>query len=80
MTDKSLEVLKPLPRLQDLRLDGATITDAGVETLCAMTSLKSLNLYHTLVSEKGYQRLRQALPGCQIVYDRNSALPARRRS
>ena len=80
VTDKSLEVLKPLPRLQDLRLDGATITDAGVETLCAMTSLKSLNLYHTLVSEKGYQRLRQALPGCQIVYDRNSALPARRRS
>jgi internalin A len=78
VTDKSLEVLKSL-RLQDLRLDGATITDAGVETLCAMTSLKSLNLYHTLVSEKAYQRLRQALPECQIIYDRNSALPARRR-
>lgn len=43
-----------------------------------MNSLKSLNLYHTLVSEKGYQDLQASLQSCNIVFDRDSALPNRR--
>ena len=43
-----------------------------------MAGLKSLNLYHTLVTEKGMQELKTALPACEIVFDRDSALPNRR--
>ena len=43
-----------------------------------MKTLKKLNLYHTLVTEKGLQELRTALPDCRIVFDRDSALPNRR--
>ena len=54
------------------------VTDAGVEYLKPLGQLKLLNLYHTLVSDGGYQTLRTALPGCRIIWDRKSALPARR--
>jgi hypothetical protein len=56
----------------------AKITDAGVENLKSMSGLKVLNLYHTLVTEKGLAQLKAALPGCEITFDRDSALPARR--
>jgi hypothetical protein len=46
--------------------------------LASMRALKSLNLYHTLVTEKGLARLKTALPDCGIVFDRDSTLPARR--
>ena len=39
-----------------------------------------LNLYHTLVSDSGYQALHSALPECRIIWDRKSALPSRRGS
>jgi hypothetical protein len=45
-----------------------------------MTNLKLLNLYHTRVTEKGYEQLKAALPNCQITFDRDSSLPNRRRS
>lgn len=56
----------------------AKITDGGIDNLKAMRDLKVLNLYHTLVTEKGLALLKSALPGCGIVFDRDSALPARR--
>jgi len=31
-----------------------------------------------LVTEKGLQELTTALPACEIVFDRDSALPSRR--
>jgi hypothetical protein len=43
-----------------------------------MTGLKSLNVYHTTVTEKGVQGLKAALPNCHVVFDRDSALPNRR--
>ena len=43
-----------------------------------MAGLKALNLYHTLVTEKGLQSLKAALPQCAVVFDRDSALPTRR--
>lgn len=53
--------------------------DRGAELLAAMPSLKLLDLYHTLVSEKGYQAIRSALPQCRIIWDQDSALPSRRK-
>ena len=48
----------------------AKVTDAGVDDLASMRALKSLNLYHTLLTEKGLARLKTALPDCGIVFDR----------
>ncbi len=78
--DKGIEMLKALPNLKELRLDSANVTDAAVPTLSTMKNLKFLDLYHTTVSEKGFTTLDRALPDCKIVWDRDSALPNRRRS
>src|SRR5262245_21892683 len=45
-----------------------------------MANLRFLNLYHTMVTEKGYEQLKVALPACQIIFDRDSSLPNRRKS
>jgi len=66
--------------LEELRLDSANITDAAVDALAALGRLRHLNLYHTLVSEPAYERLRKALPQTTIVWDRDSKLPNRRGS
>ena len=76
--DSGLVVLKTLPRLRELRLNMANITDAGIADLKLMPELRVLNLYHTLVTEKGLAELKAAIPGCGIIFDRDSALPARR--
>jgi hypothetical protein len=38
-----------------------------------LKGLKQLDLYHTLVTDHGFQQLKQALPDCVIQYSRNSA-------
>ena len=78
ITDKGLALL-PLT-LEELRLDTASVSDEGIDTLSTLKNLKLLNLYHTTVTEKGYAKLKAALPDCQIIYDRDSAIPIRRKS
>ena len=56
----------------------ATITDSGTAALAAFTQLKALNLYHTLVTDKGFEQLKTALPTCDIHYERDSARRERR--
>ena len=63
---------------RELSMDFTGVTDNGAKTLESMSSLKALNLYHTLVTEKGWQEIKSALPSCEIVFDRDSALPNRR--
>jgi hypothetical protein len=75
-----LPALERLTKLAHLKLDSAAITDAGVEYLKKLTALKSVNLYHTLVTDTGYNVLKSSLPGCSIVWVRESALPTRRGS
>jgi hypothetical protein len=69
-----------LPALVELRLDTADITDSSIGTLSKMTGLRQLNLYHTLVTEQGFESVKKALPQCSITYDRDSAVPNRRKS
>lgn len=76
--DKAMEALERLPHIRELSLDSTGVTDTGARALKSMAGLKSLNLYHTLVTEKGMQEVQKALPACQIVFDRDSALPNRR--
>jgi hypothetical protein len=65
-----LATLTGLTRLTTLRLDSATVIHAGVQSLQSLKQLRTLNLYHTLVTETD----------CRIVRERESSLPARRRS
>ncbi|PYR40736.1 MAG: hypothetical protein DMF93_10265, partial [Acidobacteria bacterium] len=70
--------LSGLTKLTDLALDSVDLTDAGVAALAGIKSLRELDLYHTLVTDKGYEQLKQALPGCRIHYERDSAKRERR--
>ena len=54
------------------------LTDAGVARLAEIRSLRQLDLYHTLVTDKGFEQLKSALPLCQIHYERDSAKRERR--
>ena len=81
VSDKGVaELSTARPELEWLRLDSGNITDAAIDSLAKLKALKHLNLYHTLVTEAGVARLKAALPDAQIIYDRDSSLPNRRRS
>ena len=43
-----------------------------------MSTLRSLDIYHTPVSKKAHEALQAALPQCRIFYDDQSASPNRR--
>jgi len=78
VSDAERAKLAPLTKLVDLKLDSVDLTDAGIATVAALRSLKQLDLYHTLVTEKGYEKLKAALPNCEINYERDSARRERR--
>ncbi|MBI1872623.1 MAG: hypothetical protein HYS05_01880, partial [Acidobacteria bacterium] len=75
-----LAKLSGLTRLVNLELDSVDLTDAGITHVARLGSLRQLDLYHTLVSDKGFQQLTTALPECRIHYDRDSAKRERRGS
>ena len=61
--------LKGLTNLKYLDLDGNTqITDAGLEHLKGMTSLRGVELMRTSVTDEGVKRLQEALPDCEIIH------------
>jgi hypothetical protein len=39
-----------------------------------------VNLYHTVFTENGVKRLKEKLPKCKVVWDRDSARPNRRKT
>ena len=52
--------------LQELRLKGTKITDAGLEHLRALTELQMLHLMFTEITDAGIADLQKALPNCEI--------------
>ena len=62
-----------MTKLTELLLDTVELTDAGVAHVAALKNLRQLDLYHTLVTDKGFQQLKRALPDCVIHYSRDSA-------
>jgi hypothetical protein len=48
--------------------------------LAGFQQLKELNLYHTLMTDKGYQEIRASVPSCRIIWDPLSRDSKRRRS
>jgi hypothetical protein len=69
VTDAGLKHLKGLISLTCLALDDTQVTNAGMEHRKDLTSLKMLELNRTHVTDAGIQRLKAALPNCQIYRD-----------
>jgi Leucine-rich repeat (LRR) protein len=79
LSDAGLKALQ-LPELEELLLDTANLTDAAVETLAKMPKLRSLGIYHTLITEPAFNKLKAAKPGLHVLFDRESSIPIRRKS
>ena len=47
------------------------ITDAGLVHLKGLTSLQELYLMRTKITDAGVAKLKEALPNCQIISDRD---------
>lgn len=76
ITDVGLKSLEDLPRLERLHVHSrAPITDAGLESLKKHTRLFELRVGGPGVTEAGVEALRQALPGCNVVYDPGEEAP-----
>jgi hypothetical protein len=68
ITDKWLEQLESLVKLQRLKVQGCgRINDDAVAALIAMPALREIDLKGTSVTEKGVARLRAAKPDA-VVY------------
>lgn len=68
VTDGCLVHLKDMRKLKQLWLDDTLITDAAVEHLAAHRALAELHVTGTRLTEHGIQRLRRALPKCEIEF------------
>ena len=65
----ALAPLQELPKLRELRLGLASkVDDTALETLIAMKQLRNLQLGGTKMSAEGVERLRKALPDCQVTW------------
>jgi hypothetical protein len=58
-----------LPKLEKLWLHDLPITDASVEVLSKMKTLRELHVYATKLSPEGVRGLQSALPRCQVIHD-----------
>ena len=73
VSDQGLAHLKDWPRLEVLVLgmtqltDSSPITDASIEHLKSMASLKEVGLYRTRVTKDGVSELEKTLPTCKIT-------------
>jgi Leucine-rich repeat (LRR) protein len=67
VTNDGLRELEGLANLEELNLPNTRISDAGLVHLEGLKRLKRLNLSGTRVTDAGLNRLRAALPGCQIT-------------
>ena len=66
VTDKGVQELAVLARLQVLDLSRTAITDSGLAHLKAIRGLQKLDLHNTEITENGIKDLKNALPDCVI--------------
>ena len=80
LDDAGLASLGGLTRLESINLDSTHVTDASVPHLARLTRLRRIDLYHSLVTGTGVGKLKAALPGASVVWDKDGSLPHRRRA
>jgi Leucine-rich repeat (LRR) protein len=75
LTDEVVAELAQSQSLQSLRLEGNQLTDAGLESLAKLKTLRYLQVNHNQgkdgvkLTQAGIARLAAALPQCKIVWD-----------
>lgn len=70
INDNTLEAVAQFDHLKQLWLNGQiAITDAGLEQLTRLERLRDLSLGDARVTAEAVQRLRQALPNCEISWN-----------
>jgi len=71
ITDAGLRHIGKLTQLRCLRLQASMVTDRGLVELYGMRNLCEMELGDTSVTPEGVERLRKALPKCQISVTTN---------
>jgi uncharacterized membrane protein len=67
LTDRGVAALAGLPRLEHLNLYGnAGVTDASMDVLAGLSSLRQLYVWQTGVTDEGIARLRQRRPDLEV--------------
>ena len=74
-SDEAVAHLTQLPNLKILHIDSTPVTDECLESLAQMTHLTHLNVLNTQITRQGTQRLHEALPQCEIVWDGGTPVP-----
>jgi hypothetical protein len=62
----TLGYLQQLPNLHTIELAGTPVNDQTVPVLCTMKQLTELIVSNSQISAQGIQRLKQALPNCEV--------------
>jgi hypothetical protein len=70
VTDAGLAHLKGLSTLKSVAILGNNVTDSGLEQLDGLTALESVIIWSSKVTDAGVNRLKQALPKCQVTVNR----------
>ncbi len=68
VSDDDMRRLATLTRLKQLTLYAPLVTDEGLAHLAALTGLERLHVDYTSATQDGIDRLRAALPGCDIQW------------
>ncbi len=70
VTDRDLQELAGMPNLKCLDLSkNREVTDDGLVHLASIKPLQMLGLEGTCVTKTGVEKLRAALPNCEIEWD-----------
>ncbi|HZZ78733.1 MAG TPA: hypothetical protein VFE62_09455, partial [Gemmataceae bacterium] len=68
VTDDSVNVIAALRKLRRLGLDAPRFTDAGALALSRCRELEYLAIFKSALTAVGQQRLRDAMPDCEIQF------------
>ena len=66
MTEAGIAELAGLKALRKLSIHGVNLTQAGLKELSGFKHLQALDIGHTNLSRVDIEKLRLALPGCQV--------------
>ena len=73
---RGIQQLAGMTELEELNLYGARISNAAVEVLKDLKDLRTVDLRYTRVSRTGVERLKTAVPQCDITFLDPSVRPA----
>ena len=68
ITDAGIKHLEGLVELRNLALERTAISDACLGSLSHLKSLAFIHLTGTRITEAGAKKLREKLPGLQVIF------------